>query len=118
MIRTLALRPAVTRAAASGLLLATEVADYLVGARPAVPVRPRGHRPDRADLYEAGKDFSAMTLADWRRYHDLFEEEVLRVVTPEAAVSAKRTPQSTNPQAVANARAELERWLAERGRGN
>ena len=44
VVRTLTLRPEVTRAAASGLLLATEVADYLVCARPAVP-RPRTKSP-------------------------------------------------------------------------
>ncbi len=115
VIRTLALRPDVTRAAASGLLLATEVADYLVSR--GLPFRSAHEVTGRIvrELYEAGKDFSAMSLADWRRYHELFEEGVLRVVTPEAAVSAKRTPQSTHPQAVERARAELARWLGDRG---
>jgi len=38
---------------------------------------------------------------------------VLRVVTPEAAVAAKKTPQSTNPRAVADMLAETERWIAD-----
>ena len=115
VIRTLALRPEVTRAAASGLLLATEVADYLVSQ--GLPFRSAHEVTGRIvrDLYEARRDFSSMSLADWRKYHDLFEEGVLRVVTPEAAVAAKRTPQSTNPQAVANARTELESWLTAQG---
>ena len=115
VIRTLSLRPDVTRAAASGLLLATEVADYLVSR--GLPFRSAHEVTGRIvrDLYEAGKDFSSLTLAEWRRYHDLFEEGVLRVVTPEASVRAKRTPQSTNPEAVARARDELRDWLRDRG---
>ena len=111
VVRTLALRPAITRAAASGLLLATEVADYLVGKglafRNAHEVTGRIVR----DLYQAGKDFSALTLEDWRRYHELFDESIFKAITPEAAVAARKTPQSTNPKAVASALAELQTWL-------
>ena len=47
-------------------------------------------------------------------YHELFDEGVFRVVTPEAAVAARRTPQSTNPDAVAAALAETKAWLKAR----
>ena len=47
-----------------------------------------------------------------RQYDDRFDEGVLRVVTPEAAVAAKRTPQSTHPDAVAAALAETKEWLS------
>ena len=47
VVRTLRCGPRVARAAASGLLLATEVADYR-GPRPAVPDRARSDRPHRA----------------------------------------------------------------------
>ena len=114
VVRTLALRPDVARAAASGLLLATEVADFLVGKglafRTAHEVTGRIVR----DLYSAGKDFRALSLADWRRYSDLFDDGVLKAVTPEAAVAARRTPQSTNPAAVSAALADVQRWLAGR----
>jgi len=112
VIRTLALRPEVTRQAASGLLLATEVADYLVGR--GLPFRTAHEVTGRIvrDLYAAGQSFGALSLPDWRRYHELFDEGVLRVVTPEAAVAARRTPQSTNPDAVARALAETRRWLS------
>jgi len=111
VIRTLKLRPAVARAAASGLLLATEVADYLVGR--GMPFRTAHEVTGRIvrDLYTEGKDFSALSLADWRKYHELFEDGIFKVITPEAAVAARRTPQSTNPVAVAGALAELRRWL-------
>ena len=114
VVRTLALRPAVTRAAASGLLLATEVADYLVGKglafRTAHEVTGRVVR----DLYQAGKDFSTLTLEDWRRYHELFDEGIFKAITPEAAVAARRTPQSTNPEAVARALVDVQSWLSDR----
>jgi len=113
VIRTLALRPNATRAAASGLLLATEVADYLVAR--GLPFRSAHEVTGRIvrDLYEAGKDFSALDVDGWRQYHALFDADVLRVVTPEAAVAAKKTPQSTNPRAVADMLAETERWIAD-----
>ncbi len=114
VIRTLTLRPAVARTAASGLLLATEVADYLVGR--GLPFRTAHEVTGKIvrDLYEAGRDFSTLTLADWRAYHELFDETVFKAITPEAAVAARRTPQSTNPQAVAAALAEVQAWVGTR----
>jgi argininosuccinate lyase len=47
----------------------------------------------------------------WRRYHPLFDDGILKAITPDAAVRARRTPQSTHPDAVARAIAELEAWL-------
>ena len=111
-IRTLALRPAAARQAASGLLLATEVADYLVGR--GLPFRTAHEISGRIarELYDSGRDFSSLQLADWRAYHPLFDEAIVHAVTPEAAVAARRTPQSTNPGAVAAALAEIRVWLA------
>jgi argininosuccinate lyase len=114
VVATLALRPEATRRAASGLLLATEVADYLVAR--GLPFRTAHEVSGRIarDLYESGRDYSSLDLAGWRQYHDLFDEGVFRAVTPEAAVAARRTPQSTNPVAVARALAELRTWLGGR----
>jgi argininosuccinate lyase len=111
VIRTLTLRPAVTRAAASGLLLATEVADFLVGR--GLPFRTAHEVSGKIarDLYEAGRDYSTMTLDDWRGYSDLFDDTIFAAVTPEAAVAARRTPQSTNPKAVKAALADVQQWL-------
>jgi argininosuccinate lyase len=73
VVRTLRLRPDVARAAASGLLLATEVADYLVGR--GVPFRTAHEVTGRIVriLYTAGKDFSSLSLDDWRGFHELFD---------------------------------------------
>jgi len=65
-------------------------------------------------LYTAGKDFSSLSLDDWRGFHELFDAGVLKAVTPEAAVAARKTPQSTNPQAVARALADVRAWLGSR----
>ena len=111
VVRTLGFRADVARRAASGLLLATEVADYLVGR--GLPFRTAHEVTGRIvrDLYDAGKDFSALGLDDWRRYHEKFDEEIFKAITPEAAVAARRTPQSTSPAAVAAQLADTRAWL-------
>jgi argininosuccinate lyase len=108
----LTLNRARAEAAATGLLLATDVADYLVGR--GVPFR-RAHEVVGAlvrRLHAEGRDFASLTLDDWREASDLFGADVVERVTPRASVQAKRTPQSTAPSAVAAALAEVERWLA------
>lgn len=112
VIRTLTLRPAVTREAASGLLLATEVADFLVGR--GLPFRTAHEVSGKIarDLYEGGRDYATLSLADWRAYSELFDDTIFAAVTPEAAVAARLTPQSTNPAAVRHALADMQQWLA------
>jgi len=63
-------------------------------------------------LLAEGREFEALTPAEWRTFHPLFGEDVMKVVTAQASVRAKRTPQSTNPDAVKAQLAEMERWLA------
>ena len=112
VIRTLAIREDAARAAASGLLLATDVADYLV--RRGVAFRAAHEITGRIvrDLHATGRDFASLSAADWRRYSDEFGDDVAQAITPAAALLAKRTPQSTNPTAVAAALAETRAWLA------
>ena len=43
----------------------------------------------------------------------------MKVVTPQASVRAKKTPQSTSPDAVKAQLAEMQRWLAtQAGKGS
>jgi argininosuccinate lyase len=94
------------------LLLATDAADYLVGR--GVPFR-RAHEIVGAlvrKLHAEGRDFSSLSVEEWRTASDLFGADIVARVTPRASVSAKRTPQSTAPAAVRDALAETERWLA------
>jgi len=112
VVRTLSPRIERMHVAASGLLLATEVADYLVGR--GVPFRTAHEITGRIvrDLVQAERGFQTLTLDDWRRYDARFEDGIFRAITPEAAVAARRTPQSTNPGAVARALAATKTWLA------
>jgi argininosuccinate lyase len=98
-------------AAASGMLLATDVADYLVGK--GVPFR-RAHEIVGAlvrKLVAEEREFSTLRPDEWRAASEFFEADVVKRVTPRASVAAKCTPQSTSPAAVRSALADLERWL-------
>ena len=103
--------PAKTASAASGLLLATDVADFLVGKGMSFREAHEVVGGMVRQLLAEGRDFGALTVPEWRRYSGLFDESVRAVVTPEASVRARRTPQSTQPQAVSAALAEVNAWL-------
>jgi argininosuccinate lyase len=108
----LSLNRARTEAAASGLLLATDVADYLVNR--GVPFR-RAHEIVGAlvrKLHAEHRDFASLRPDEWGAASELFGSDIGERVAPRASVDAKRTPQSTSPSAVADALAEVDRWLA------
>jgi len=112
VVSRLSLNAERTERAASGLLLATDVADYLVAR--GMPFR-RAHEVVGAlvrRLLAEGRDFSALTLEEWREASDLFGTDVPRAATALASVQARRTPQSTNPEAVRVALEECRVWLA------
>ena len=99
--------------AASGLLLATDVADYLVSR--GLPFR-RAHEVVGAmvrRLLAEGRDFSDLSMAEWTAASAMFGEDAPRAATALASVQAKRSPQSTNPERVRAALAECRQWLAE-----
>jgi len=99
-------------AAASGLILATDVADYLVGR--GMPFR-RAHEVVGAlvrKLVAEGREFGSLRLEEWRAASDLFAADIVDRVTPRVSVAAKRTPQSTAPSAVEDALAEAQEWLS------
>ena len=101
----------VAGAAASGLLLATDVADYLVAK--GVPFR-QAHETVGAivrRLIAERRTFESLTLDEWRAHSMLFDAGVRDAITPAASVARKRTPQSTHPDAVAAALADLRQWL-------
>jgi argininosuccinate lyase len=100
-------------AAASGMLLATDVADYLVGH--GISFR-RAHEMVGAlvrRLVAEGRQFHDMSLDDWQAVSGSFDADILGAVTPHASVSAKRTPQSTSPDAVRRAIEDVNQWLAQ-----
>ena len=100
--------------AASGLLLATDVADYLVAR--GMPFR-RAHEVVGAmvrRLLAEGRDFSSLTMAEWREASEMFGEDAPRAATALASVQARRTPQSTNPEAVRAALGDCREWTKKR----
>jgi argininosuccinate lyase len=101
-----------TERAASGLLLATDVADYLVAR--GMPFREAhevvGSLVRR--LLNEQRSFDTLTLEEWRAHSALFDADVRDAITATASVGKKRTPQSTHPDAVAAALRELRAWLA------
>ena len=111
VISRLSLNAERTEHAASGLLLATDVADYLVSR--GVPFR-RAHEVVGAmvrRLLAERRDFSDLTMTEWREASEMFGEDAPRAATALASVQARRTPQSTNPDAVQAALRECREWL-------
>jgi argininosuccinate lyase len=111
VISRLSLNAERTEHAASGLLLATDVADYLVSR--GVPFR-RAHQVVGAmvrRLLAERRDFSDLTMTEWREASEMFGEDAPRAATALASVQARRTPQSTNPAAVQAALRECREWL-------
>jgi len=105
---------AVSTRAASGLLLATDVADYLVAK--GLPFRD-AHEVVGAlvrRLIEERRSFDDLAIAEWLEHSPLFGEDVRDAVTALASIQKKRTPQSTSPKAVAAAIAEIKSWLVSR----
>jgi len=111
VISRLSLNVERTGRAASGLLLATDVADYLVSR--GVPFR-RAHEVVGAmvrRLLAEGRDFSQLTMAEWRDASEMFGDDAPKAATALASVQARRTPQSTHPEAVRAALRECRQWL-------
>ncbi len=110
VLKTLALTRARMEQAASGFLLATDVADHLVAK--GLPFR-EAHELVAGmvrRLLGEGRTFDALSLDEWRHFSPLFDAGV-KSITARAAVAQRKTPQSTNPDAVRAALEELQAWV-------
>ena len=114
VVRTLTLDRARTTRGASGFLLSTDVADYLVSKGVAFRTAHEVVGGMVRTMLAEGKQFETLTPAEWKAYHASFGDDVMTVVTAHASVRAKKTPQSTNPDAVQAQLGELQQWLAAR----
>ena len=111
VVSGIAINRETTARAASGLLLATDVADYLVAK--GVPFR-EAHEIVGAlvrRLVKEKRAFEDLSDDEWRSHSSLIGPDVRAFVTAAASVAKKRTPQSTRPEAVARSLAELQGWL-------
>jgi argininosuccinate lyase len=111
VVGSLSIDRARTERAASGLLLATDIVEYLVSrgmafrsAHELVGTIVRG-------LVAHGRDFADLSMAEWRAFSDVFDDGVREAISPRRSVMARRTPQSTAPDAVARALAETREWM-------
>ena len=118
VVRSLTLNDARGEAAASGLALATDVADLLVAR--GVPFREAHEVVGRIvrDLLASDRDITSLTPNEWRAYHDQLDVDAVVRITALGAVKARRTPQSTAPDAVAIALDEVRRWVEEQSSGS
>jgi len=111
VVSGLSINASAAASAASGLLLATDVADYLVAR--GMPFR-EAHEVVGAivrRLVEERRSFDDLTIDEWRAHSPLFDRDVAAAVTPAASVAKKRTPQSTHPDAVKESLNAIRRWL-------
>jgi argininosuccinate lyase len=111
VVDTLAMRLDRTARAAGGFMLATDAADFLVSR--GLPFRAAHELVGRIvrDTLASGGELEGLTVAEWRAYSPLFDEGVRDAITPGASVRARRTPQSTGPDHVAAAVADLRAWV-------
>jgi len=112
VVETLVFDTARSTRAASGFMLATDAADFLVGR--GVPFRTAHEVVGGMvrQLMAEGRDFASLSTTEWQRFNPLFDEHVHEAVSGRASVGARRTPQSTAPAAVKAALDEMRRWLA------
>jgi argininosuccinate lyase len=112
VVNTLGINRARMARGASGFLLATDVADYLVSKGVAFRTAHEVVGGMVRDLLRQGRQFEDLGPAEWKAFHPQFGEDVMKVVTAQASVAAKKTPQSTQPEAVRAQLADIQQWLA------
>ncbi len=100
-IATLSFNVARMRAAVSGAMMATDLADYLV--RKSVSFRDAHGAVGRLvrEAEEAGVDLGALPFAAFAAAHAAFEEDVLVELTPERSIQHRNLPGGTGPESVA-----------------
>jgi argininosuccinate lyase len=105
-------------AAGDGFLLATDLAERLVGA--GMPFRDAHHLTGRivAELEAGGRTFADVQPAEWAGWSDLLGPDVAELLTPEASIRRRTTPGGTSPASVAGQLGTLRHRLASlAGRG-
>ena len=112
VVAGLALNRDACRVSASGLLLATDVADYLVAKGVAFRDAHEIVGAVVRRLVSEERSFESLTIDEWRAHSPHFDAGVQEAITAAASVRRKRTPQSTNPDVVQASLAQLREWLA------
>ncbi|HWO74143.1 MAG TPA: argininosuccinate lyase [Dehalococcoidia bacterium] len=102
LVARLKFRPLASRRAAGGLLLATDLADYLT--KKGMPFREAHNVVGRLVFYceSHGKELRQLTLQEYKKFSDLFEEDVLKT-SVWSSLRARDVPGGTAPRRVAQA---------------
>lgn len=98
-----------TAAASDPMLLATDLADYLVNH--GVPFRQAHEVIGKLVAYsiQEKKAFGEMTLAEFQKFSTAFEDDVMACLNLETALQARKGIGAPSPQ---NVKAQLARWRA------
>jgi argininosuccinate lyase len=96
------------RSAASGELMATEIADYLVREK-SVPFREAHHISGRIVSFAEGqsKDLDKLSLEEYRNFSEHFDPDIFEYLDPHKSLLEKRSAGSTNPDMVREA---IRKW--------
>ena len=100
------------QAASDSFMLATDLADYLVGK--GMPFR-QAHGVVRelcAYAHSSGQTLQQLSMSDYRRFSELFEDDVYRI-TPRGSAEARNVTGGTAPNQVLPALEEAKRCLGE-----
>lgn len=110
-LATLRFDEARMRAAVSGAMMATDVADYLV--RKQVSFREAHGAVGRLvrEAEDAGIDLSALPFSSFRAAHAEFAEDVLEELSPERTLRHRNLPGGTAPDAVSAQLAAAQRAI-------
>ncbi len=111
IIRTLKLNPDKMRAALGEDMLATDLADYLVGK--GVPFREAHHIVGRivSMTTDKGINLSQIPFSDLQDLSPAFEADVAQVYDFKASVARRRAPGGTAPEAVTKQIEQAKTWL-------
>lgn len=117
IVKTMKVNPARMREAATkDFSTATDVADYLAGK--GLPFREAHEVAGKVvrECIEKGKFLGDLSLSEFRKHSELFQDDVFDVITLEAVVSRRRSPGGTAPERVAEQMAIAHTMLDSRGR--
>ena len=94
--------------AASGELMATEIADYLVRSK-GVPFREAHHITGRIVSFaeKCEKDLEKISLQEFRTFSEHFDPDIFEYLDPRRSLIEKKSAGSTNPDFVRDA---IKKW--------
>ncbi|RQD66534.1 MAG: argininosuccinate lyase [Desulfonatronovibrio sp. MSAO_Bac4] len=99
------------KALKSGFLNATEMADYLTSK--GMPFRQAHHVTGKLVSFaeKKGVGLEDIDLGDMKKFSDLFEEDIFRILDYKEAVNRRNTPGGTGPESIAVQIRDIGEWV-------